>query len=383
MTGEVLLIINFLIRVILSGNIVIRSYSEGDEEEIIQVLNGAFHGWPRIDLECTPKDHWRWKYLVSPIQSHVVAVATSEGRVVGVNQQYAVKVKVGEEIILGNYAGDLAVDVEFRGRGRSKDLIEFSGQLREKQDIHLVYFVTRNPYLIKSYSSHYPEFPFEVAALARIVDIDEHLNMIPMKNSLLIKTGYLAVKTINQILVKDSHTGLRNGQVSEIDQFGEEFDEFWCSIQHDYRFILERKSSYLNWRYCDERAGNFRVTRYDEDGVLTGYCVTRINRFREDYPIGYVVDLMTLKDRAEVADILVLEALSHFDENNVNLVLAACIRKHRYQRLFRRHGFVNPGINFKLYHLSALKEVSIENDYDKVHFMFGDIDSLPTELELS
>ena len=367
----------------MSKNIIIRNYSEGDEEEIIPLLNTAFHGWPRIDLECTPLDHWKWKYLDAPVQSLFVEVATSKDRVVGVNQEYAVKVKVGEDVMLGTYAGDMAVDADFRGRGISKDLIEYSGRFREKHGVYFVYFVTRNPYLIKSYSSRYTEFPFEVTALTRIVDIDEHLNKIPMKNQLLIKAGYLAVKALNQIREKDNYSEPIGGQISEIDMFGEEFDVFWSEIQHDYRFILERSNSYLNWRYCDVRAGDFRVTIYEEDGVIQGYCVTRINRFRENYPIGYIVDLLTLKYKADVAEVLVSEALRYFDDNKINMVLVACIRKHRYSQLFRRFGFVDPGINFKLFYQSSRIEVSIDKDYNKAHFMFGDIDSLPTEFELT
>ena len=52
----------------------IRFYRPGDEKEIVPLLVLGFHGWPHIDLACSPLEHWRWKYIDNPIKRNMIAV---------------------------------------------------------------------------------------------------------------------------------------------------------------------------------------------------------------------------------------------------------------------------------------------------------------------
>ena len=92
-------------------------------------------------------------------------------RVVGVSQQYAVRVKVGGEMDDWGYAGDLVVHPDYRRRGISNRLVEHDVRLRYMNNMPSSYFVTRNPYLVKSYSEKFPEFPFTVNILIHVKDM--------------------------------------------------------------------------------------------------------------------------------------------------------------------------------------------------------------------
>ena len=67
-----------------------------------------------------------------------------------------------------------------------------------------------------------------------------------------------------------------------------------------------------------------------------GYSVLKINRLREDYPIGYIVDLLALPDRLEVARVLISDAVRYFDERNINIVNCLTVKGHPYTSLFSR-----------------------------------------------
>ena len=364
----------------MSDDIQIRSYQDGDEEGIVQLLDQAFNGWPRIDLQCSPVDHWRWKYRDGPIKMDTTTVAVSENRVIGVNHAYAVPVIINGDRIYASFSGDMAVDMKYRGRGLSKKLIEQSTRIRAEHDISMIYFVTRNPFLIKSYERDYLGFPFNVALLARIVDLDTHLNKVPMKNKAFIKTAYLVAEAFNKasnVIRKDADKV--SVDLKEISRFNVEHDHFWDNIKQDYDFILDRTSEYLNWRYLDPRAGDFRVVQASDADGLHGFCVTRINRYREDYPIGFIVDLLVKNRQPHILDQLITNALEHFTQHDVNLILVGSVRQQPDKNIYHRNGFLDPRINFRLFYGDYTHQIKAKN----VHFTFGDIDSLPSEIEIN
>jgi hypothetical protein len=50
-------------------------FQKGDEEEIVTLLSTIFNGWPRFDLNCSPVEHWIWKYVENPTKMNKVVVA--------------------------------------------------------------------------------------------------------------------------------------------------------------------------------------------------------------------------------------------------------------------------------------------------------------------
>lgn len=117
---------------------------------------------------------------------------------------------------------------------------------------------------------------------------------------------------------------------------------------------------------------------------IIGYCVLRINRHRKDYPIGFIVDLLTIPERLDVADALVAEAVQYFDEHDTNLVVAMVAKHHPNERTLSRFGFLDIRIGLHMFYwvdgleheMAALKMISGDN----IHFSYGDIDSLPTDM---
>ena len=368
----------------LSDEIIVGEYMPGDEEKIIGLLQEVYGDWPRVDLECTALERWTWKYPENQHGKYIVKVAKHSHRVVGVSQQYGVRVKVGGEMVDWGYTGDMAVHPDYRRRGISNRLIEHDVKLRLEKDTPSRYFVTRNPYLIKSYSERFHEFPFSVTVLIHVKDIDKQLQAIPVDNPSLMKMGYTVVKQLQDI--KNVIRGSRvdpEVKVVKVERFGDQIDVFWDKVRDDYDFIIERKRGYLDWRYCDRRAGDFDVKLALDGSEVIGYCVNRVNRYRREYPIGFVVDLLTLKGREDAADALLSNAMKYFEDNEVNTVLAACTKRHPLWTRFQRQGFIDTRIDFKMYYKSPEKQYECLRDPKlRAHFMFGDIDSLPVEVSI-
>lgn len=167
-------------------------------------------------------------------------------------------------------------------------------------------------------------------------------------------------------------------EVGHIDRFDERIDAFWERMSGAYGFITERTKEYLNWRYRDPRGGAYSVMQAEEDGAIIGYIVLRINRWVDGLPEGYVVDLCTLKNRLDCAEVLINEAVRLFDDAGVNTVSYWGVKGHPYTEVFKRFGFIDSRYKIAL----AYNNVNLNEEYvafknlsaDEVLFQYGDSD---------
>ena len=263
-----------------------------------------------------------------------------------------------------------------------------NASIRRLQGVDFVYFVTRNPHLVESYSKRYLQLPFPISNMVRIRDIDDQLDAIEMRRPSLMKIAYLSARVINRAsnLLGGGGPKEPDFRVVETHQFDDRVDDLWHQVSNRHDFIVERRRDYLNWRYLDPRAGQYVIKQAESDeGRLLGFCVLRINRYLKDYPIGYVTDILTAPERPDVADSLIGEAARHFDENRVNTVLCSMVKNNLYYDILKRHGFLDSRTPFNLF-FAVTKDV--ENvkrlrgtTAGRVYFSLGDIDSLPIGME--
>jgi hypothetical protein len=83
--------------------------------------------------------------------------------------------------------------------------------------------------------------------------------------------------------------------------------------------------------------------------VLLGYYVFRANRFREKYPVGYVLDLVTVPGKLDVACSLVGEAVRYFDAVGVNVVNVMVMEGAWFLDALRLNGFLNSRVRLNVF----------------------------------
>jgi GNAT superfamily N-acetyltransferase len=378
----------------LKKNYTVRPYHSGDEEEIVELLELVFDGWPKFDLECTPLDHWKWKYLDNPLKTSFIALGVNEDEIIGANQALPLRIKVGEEVFLGTCGSDLAVHPDYRRIGVKTRTHELKEEMRKPAGVSVTYSVTSNPILIQSRRRRgRPMFPHPLINLVRIRDIGRQIKAMPIKHAWLTKMGFNVVRIINDIQnVFRASKFDEEFRVREIHAFDERIEPFWEKVSKHYRFIIERNMDYLNWRYCDPRAGGFIVKQAENDeGEILGYVVIRINRYRKDYPIGFIADLITLPGKLDVANLLVADAMKYYDALDVNIVNFLVPKNHPHEYVMKRNGFLNSRLKIDLiFHPIENERLPIEKEnflerlksfpLDKVYFTYGDIDSFPVDM---
>lgn len=366
----------------MSKDHIVRPYQPGDEESIVKLLELVFGGWPHFDLKCTPLEHWKWKFGDNPLKMNTIVVGISNNRIIGCMHYIYQRIKIGKKSLLSGQGMDLAVHPDFRVRGVYLKMGELKDELIAKDNVNIVYGATVNPIVIRrSNKLGWLRFPRPVLCLVRIHNFDLHLKMMS-KRARLKKYGYHLLKAVNRIrnILSRPPIVTSEFQVKEINSFDDRIELFWNRIKDHYSFIVERSKEYLNWRYCDPRGGDYLVKQVEEEGHIIGYSVLRINKYKEDYPRGYVVDLLTLPDRLDVADTLINDAVHYFDDLRVNIVYYCVVKNHLYERLFKRHEFLDSRTDLYV----SYNPIQVETEIDEfkttpskqLHFQYGDTDAI-------
>ena len=363
----------------------VRPYRPGDEEEIVELLELVFNGWPHKDLDCSPLDYWRWKFEDNPLKKRFITVAEKDDKIIGCLHVIPLRIKIGSKVFLCSTAVDFAVRPDLRGIGVSGKIRHLSEEKRRKAGVKLDYHITGNPILIKSFLKRKPRFPYNIVNLVRIKDINKQLEAMPLDNAWIIKLAFYTTKFFNDF--RNSFIGKSRKHdlnISEIDSFSEKIDDFGKNISNHYDFIVERYREYLNWRYCDPRAGDFVVKQVEENDRILGYSVSRINRYRQNYPIGYIVDLLTLPDRLDVADALVSDAIRYFDNEGINIINYQVVKGHPFESILKRYGFLDSRVKLQLFYTLTSKDdilSKIDQRYtEKTYLSWGDHYVLPVSM---
>lgn len=131
--------------------------------------------------------------------------------------------------------------------------------------------------------------------------------------------------------------------------FLREIEDFWINVSKHYDFIIVRNKEYLNWRYCDPRAGDFVIRKVEIEGQILGFSVLKINKLKKDYPVGFIVDMITSPNRLDVANRLIADAVEYFDNRDINIINCQVIKGHPFEMIYRRHGFLDSRMKLYLY----------------------------------
>lgn len=361
-----------------------RYYETGDEDQIIPLLDLVFQGWPQLNLHCSNKEYWLWKFLDRPIQGFSM-LSLYNGKIIGCLHSVPLKIKVEESVLTGTTMTDLAVHPDYRKKGIMNQMLQHNVAGLPKKGIKMNYAITGNPIVIKNMEKRFNRLPFPVVNLVSIKDIDTHLKEMPVSNPLLMKTGYQIVKNVSSIssTFKKSAT-TENIEIIETGTFGPKADHFWEKIAPSFDFIVQRKSDYLNWRYCDPRSGGYTVKMALQNGELVGYSVLGVNSLIEHYPVGYIMDILVLPGRVDVINMLAQDAVRYFESLDVNIVNYQVVRGSMYEEALKNHGFLDSRINLHIfintYDQQDLLKITQNLSPDKVYISWGDHDVLPVKM---
>lgn len=321
-----------------------RLLKPGEEPALLQLFLDAYGTWPKAEISVPAIDHLRWKLEAGGDQR--AAVVEAGGEIVGAVLISFRELWVKDRILRGTSGGDVAVHPAHQGKRMFTAMTPFLWDLNMATSDISYGYRSRNLAVQKTLQ------PFERSILGNFVNV----------------------------LVASSHSTPPSGAQAEepwelrsVTTFDARIDALWKDAAPQFDFIASRTQAFLNWRFCDRRAGDFTCIVAEQDGRTLGYAVERISNGR-----GYLVDLLTLPDRLDVVLSLARRALDDLRSAGVDEVNCWLPTRHVYFDALSEAGFATvkttQDITYRPLGTPAHELSFLLQRETTVHFTLGDTD---------
>ena len=370
----------------------VRPIEDPDLPPVLDLLNSAFGGWGWRDASMSDeawaryqRDHLHWK-LHSPYADDVPSfVLEIESTLAGIIMSIPRRMRVRGDLVPVFGGGNLATAPEWQGAGVGRAIRQpLQGS---QQDIARV-----------------PRFTVETAPEPVAQERVERSGALSLGNRVRqlfrpltarafaaerrrrgrgrLPTPALALAVRAGVLIHRlrwrplPEPDAVPGAVSQVDRFDRRADELSARAAEEFDFITDWSCKYLNWRFCDPRAGDFTAMTFEADGELLGFIVTKVEGAR-----GSIAQMLALPGRADVAQVLLRAASVQLRDAGVAVIQCALPMVHPYGDLVRRAGFIDSRRDMVFTvgrrNLGYWDTLSFLHDPDaRIHVMLGDLDGI-------
>lgn len=317
-----------------SDEIITRRYETGDEEEIVALLTATFPFWSKM---LDPMKYWRWKYQLSPLETHIV-VSTVGGRIAGVGHCIKMNVKLGDRVLTSYFDDDYSTYPEYRKKGVYKAITNETDAIKKENNADFCYWITTNPVVLTKAQIHEQVgFPTPFSDLVRVRDIDQFIEKLPIEDARAFKTSYDSRQTPTSFPENAEYGSL---QFIDVPSFDSRFNAFWNEASVDYDYIFLRSREYMNWRFPQNPRGNFTIKTAVCDGTVVGYVVLEIDDY-EGYTVGSIYDLLPARGHAGAVQPMFNEVVRHLDTLGIECISLTTMRTNSYHRIASSLGFID------------------------------------------
>ncbi len=348
----------------MTDTVLMRTYREGDEEEINHHFNQVFNKQRTLD-------EWRWKFKDHPLSEiNLISLAEVNGKIVGhyASHPWQAKYK-GRDLKLSSVVDNYVLP-EFRGgfKGVQWEIFKQVCELNKAAGISYgIGFPNREHYVIGKRVLKYNDFgtiPVLFKRLSWRLAIQSRFPWLP--HMILDAICFFPRFFHKQALEIGGAIRAESSQVREVDSFDERFDAFWDKIGAQYQIVGVRNQEYLEWRYRKPGA-NYKILVSEINGELVGYLVLSVVE-EEGERIGNIVDFLA-DERVETGSTLIKHALLRFLAERVDYVRCWMTEDKQVYRTLGRYGFIRRGDKQPVKGVFLIFDETLDPDFEFI----GDI----------
>lgn len=317
-------------------------YREGDETGILSLLNLVFPD-AQFNIE-----RWLWEYKNNPF-GHLEVVAEYNGQIVGHMGFVPVDMKIGDTVVKGSQAVDLAVHPNFRRQGMFLKLGRTLAKKAAEEGMPFTYGVPNET----AYYGHLKYGWFDVCMIPVLISLSNRYNLIKRKIKETRKWDFSALSKgmwmwghnlLFSILKYDRFeiSAVENVKINEISSFDERVDVFWKNVSNDYGIITVRDRKYLNWRYFERPNTDYKAFLAEKDGSIEGYMILCTRTFNHEKE-GYVVDVLASSE--DIFKYLIRVAIEYFKKEKVAHTRCFMLNGHFGYKILKQSGFTRDYIS--------------------------------------
>lgn len=310
-----------------------------ESERSIELMNLVFNEQGMEKLNVLSRDYWNWQNCRHPGGcSKIWIVEDDKRKIIAQYVNIPVKLSLNGRRADGGITIDLLVDPNYRRQGLFKVLGRSAIDDLEKagMDFQLAF-----PRREKVHNGFINRLNWEkIGDLSLLVKPADVMAMLEKKirNRQVTKIIAWAGKALETFSNKISLGRKKNKFTFRlIDNLPEKINDLSRIFINEFPISIIRDKAYLEWRYIQKPAGNYKILGIFNGDDLMGIIVLKIKRvFSLD--VGFIVDILSVLD-SEVIDSLIKEALKLFSKERAGFCASIMTKNNIYYRSLRKNGF--------------------------------------------
>jgi hypothetical protein len=256
-----------------------RMATEDDAPKILELLVRTFGIWPLYDIPVAPLEHLRWKLFTRDDVRDGQIVIDDGDTIVGLNGFFRQWFKVNDRLRHTHQVVDLAVLPTYQNRG--------------------VVSATRR----FAVSDRIPICDVLLGPQARVESRERILRTGKWDPAPRANT-YLQVQVLEGPVIEVPNVVVGDWALCSPSRFDERIQTFWDEASQPFALIAAHDVAFLNWRYCDPRAGEWTLRTAEASGEILGYITYRVSKGS-----GHIGGLLALPGRLDVIDSLLRDMM--------------------------------------------------------------------------
>lgn len=286
-------------------------------------------------------DKWVWKHLCNPVGCWVedgdIWVVENKNEIIGYRATLPLKLKFGNEKIIAAQTIDVVVHPKCREKGISKALSEkFYLDAKKRYVVFFAFPVKR----IREVRLRLGWKAIPTTIFVKVLNFNI-LNNFSL-NKLLISIGKLSFNVFN-FLERWILNKLCEGfsiEIVKVEKFPAEIDRFWNFVRNEYEVVLERTSSFLNWRFS-KNFGKYDIylAYKTHNKTIVGYVVFKKEAYKGLRMLS-ILDLQVLPNEYQCFLRLLEVVLTTGKNEQFDLVYCWFPGWWRYSKFLLMYGFI-------------------------------------------
>ena len=352
--------------------------TKADLDGVFALFEVAFDDWPGFPLDVNRREHLEWKVHSTADSLRLSIGAHLDGEIVGAIIRVDRRLKLGDRVVSAQSGGDSSMLPRLQGQGLFSRMRKASVEQARENSVAMHLLFPGHPAALQSWlSTGLVPRRTKSGLLLKPLDVMQAAGQTERLRGRLprpiMAAGVLAAVWMSRLRHGRSNPPAVDGFIATIDQFDASVSEFWASASQDFDFIPVRDRDYLNWRYCDPRAGGFTVRAATMDGRLDGYLVLKFRDGR-----AHVVDVLARSGRLDVVERLIWDAVRVARQRSADAVACQLPVGHPYWKTVQRAGFFDTGGRWDFGGFALAMDPApldiIEQPGTRIHVTRGDTD---------
>ena len=317
-----------------------RHFRLDDLDEAFATIEASFGPtWPDIPLQVKPVDHLVWKMSGPAARPDDCEIVEVDGRSVGYVGGSTRNVWVRGRELPGWHGGDMCIHPDFQGRGfmRLWDAW-FDAQQTERIKSVEIDEGSTHPRLLgmQKRDDDRRFLANRVDNLVRDLRPPRGRRSQRFGPRALFKSARRQYRlAANRLGSRPYSSRVTGVTLATVDEFDARANDLWERARDAFDYAVIRDAAYLNWRYCDPRAGVYRVRTAMRGDDLVGFMVSALH-----HADLQLVDLLTLPGDEDALRALIEDAVEEGVRTDARTITVRMPRQHPYRAVFQRYRFI-------------------------------------------